>query len=399
MYSQSFSPRNLYACAYQGELRDSKLSKVDFIRVVDACVGNSINEGSYRFKIRKSQELYLNAHPKGGVERLCQDLILRKLYCNIKRIYGVEQADRNHIVKQMISLLKEETRKWVIRLDVKHFYESIDRRRLVRRFKEDGRLTYQSIQLLENLFNQIEDIDKIEMNGLPRGLSISSVMSELYMKYFDLDVCRMDGVFYYARFVDDIIIFCNSQKTLDCTWRKIPGMLEEMGLKLNESKSYIWDNERKSVNLTYLGYKFIPKGSMDVDVAIAEKKVNVIKTRLTRSFVRFANDGNFDMLKDRVKYLTGNITFKSRSTLLPIKVGIHFNYKYVTEKTALLDLDMYYQRLLHCRVGRLGAKLASRMTAAQRSQLEKYSFVFGFERHVNHYFLPARIADIKSCWR
>ena len=73
MDSQSFSPRNLYACAYQGELRDSKLSKVDFIRVVEACIGNSINEGSYRFKIKKSQELYLNAHPKGGVRGVIPD--------------------------------------------------------------------------------------------------------------------------------------------------------------------------------------------------------------------------------------------------------------------------------------------------------------------------------------
>lgn len=44
-------------------------------------------------------------------------------------------------------------------------------------------------------------------NGLPRGLSISSVMSELYMKYFDLRIRRLEGVYYYARFVDDIVVF------------------------------------------------------------------------------------------------------------------------------------------------------------------------------------------------
>ena len=110
----------------------------------------------------------------------------------------------------MISLLNEGVPKWVIRLDIKHFYESIDRKRQMERFIEDGRLNFQSIYLLKSLF---EEPVIASMNGLPRGLSISSAISELYMKYFDLDVRRQDGVYFYARFVDDIIVFCNSQKS------------------------------------------------------------------------------------------------------------------------------------------------------------------------------------------
>lgn len=89
---------------------------------------------------------------KGSMEYLCQDLIFRKLYNNIKRIYGVEQANRNQIVKQIVSLLKEESPKWVVRLDVRHFFESINRTLLMERFQEDGRLNYQAICLLKNLF-------------------------------------------------------------------------------------------------------------------------------------------------------------------------------------------------------------------------------------------------------
>ena len=60
---------------------------------------------------------------KGSMEYLCQDLIFRKLYNNIKRIYGVEQANRNQIVKQIVPLLKEESPKWVVRLDVRRYGE------------------------------------------------------------------------------------------------------------------------------------------------------------------------------------------------------------------------------------------------------------------------------------
>lgn len=396
MYSQSFSPQNLYSCTTQTERRNSGLSKEELVQKVGLCINDSVNKGTFQFQIRTLDDLYLNDQQKGSMEYLCQDLVLRKLYNNIKRIYGVEQANRNQIVKQMVSLLKEESPKWVVRLDVRHFFESINRTLLVERFQEDGRLNYQSICLLKNLFTHPTINPE---KGLPRGLSISSVMSELYMKYFDLEIRRMDGVFYYARFVDDIVVFCSNSAAQTNVWTKVPDMLSKIGLQLNPQKSYRWDNQQQLVKLTYLGYTFLPKGKKDVEVSIAERKVNMIKTRITRTFVRFTKDGDYDKLKNRIKFLTGNFTLYNPSTLLPIKVGIYFNYNMVTDKADLFTLDEYYQRLLHCRTGRLGTLLASRLSAAQRTDLAKYSFVFGFEHHVNHFFTSATLADIKSCWR
>lgn len=211
------------------------MCKEKLAQEVEKCVGDKINRGIYQFQIRKFENLYLNNCQKGSIEFLCQDLVLRKLYNNIKRIYAVEQSNRNQIVKQMDSLLREDTQKWVVRLDVQRFYESIDRERVMLRFQADGRLNYQSIMLLKNLFEQSAIVSD---KGLPRGLSISSVMSELYMKYFDLEIRRMEGVFYYARFVDDIIVFCSSQKSQENVWKSVPKILSEIGLQLNKSKSY-----------------------------------------------------------------------------------------------------------------------------------------------------------------
>ena len=396
MYSQSFSSLNLYSCTTQTERRNSGLDKDTLVHEIDLCIGNSIDKGIYQFKIRTLKDLYLNDQSKGSIEYLCQDLVLRKLYNNIKRIYGVEQANRNQIVKQMVSLLKDESPKWIVRLDVRHFFESIDRTRLIVRFQEDGRLNYQSISLLANLF--AHPVISSE-GGLPRGLSISSVMSELYLKYVDLEFRRMDGVFYYARFVDDIIIFCSDKASQENVWNKAPDTFSQIGLQLNETKSYKWPHSQQNIKLTYLGYTFLPKGKKDVEVLIAEKKINVIKTRITKSFVRYAKDGDFAGLKNRIKFLTGNFTLYNPTTLLPIKVGIFFNYCMATSKTELLELDLYYQKILHCKTGRLGSRLASRMSTSQRTELTKYSFVFGFDQHVNHYFTSAMLADIINCWR
>ena len=396
MYSQAFSPSNLYSCTTQTERRNRGLNKEDFVQKVELCIGNSINKGTFQFQIRTLGDLYLNGQQKDSMEYLCQDLVLRKLYNNIKRIYGVEPANRNQIVHQIVSLLKEDSPKWIVRLDVRHFFESINRNRLMERLMENGRLNYQSISLLKNLFSHPSFIPEV---GLPRGLSISSVLSELYMKYFDLEIRRMDGVFYYARFVDDIIVFCSNMKTQANIWAKVPDILSQIDLQLNPNKSYKWDSQQQKVKLTYLGYTFLLKGKKDVEISIAEKKVDMIKTRITKSFVRFAKDGDFERLKNRIKFLTGNFTHYNPSTLLPVKIGIYFNYNMLTDKAVLLALDKYYQRLLHCKSGRLGSRLMKRMSVVQRSNLAKYSFVFGFEHHVNHFFTSAMLADITDCWQ
>ena len=74
----------MYSCTTQSERRNSGLNKEDFAKKVDLIIGNNINEGIYQFKIKVWWNLFLNNHPKGSVESLCQDLILRKLYKNVR---------------------------------------------------------------------------------------------------------------------------------------------------------------------------------------------------------------------------------------------------------------------------------------------------------------------------
>ena len=393
MYNQSFTPIGLYDCATQAELRNSGLQKEGLIEAIGAELGNTIAEGTYSFQIKQYWDLYLNGQGKRTMAYLCQNLVLRKLHKNIKRIYAVQQADRNTIVKQMKLLLAENVEMRIVRLDVRHFYESIDRQRILAKLIDDARLSYHSLMLLQSLFN---DPTIAAGTGLPRGLGISAVLSELYMKYFDLDFKKIEGVYYYARFVDDIIVFCSSEASKDLAWKYVGEELAKIGLQLNKKKSYSLDPNRSGAEFTYLGYTFKKMGNR-LSVTIAQKKLSVIKTRLTRTFVRYSKDHNFDLLKLRIKFLTGNFTLYNPHTLLPIKVGIYFNYKMANEISALKDIDAYYQRLLHCRTGRLGRAIA--LTKPQVKELEKYSFDFGYYNHVNHHFTTDQMAKIANCWR
>ena len=393
MYSQSFTPAELYRCATQAERRNSGLQKEELIEAIEAELGNTIAEGTYVFQIKQYWDLYLNGQGKRTMAYLCQNLVLRKLYKNIKRIYAVQQADRNTIVKQMKLLLKENVEMRIIRLDVRHFYESIDRQRIFAKLVDDARLSYHSLMLLQSLFN---DPTIATGTGLPRGLGISAVLSELYMKYFDLDFKKIEGVYYYARFVDDIIVFCSSEASKEIAWKYAGEELTKIGLQLNEEKSYSLDPNKSGAKFTYLGYTFKKTGKR-LNVTIAQKKLKVIKTRLTKTFVRYSKDHDFDLLKLRIKFLTGNFTLYNPHTLLPIKVGIFFNYKMANDVSVLKDLDIYYQRLLHCRNGRLGGAIA--LTKPHVKELEKYSFYFGYYHHVNHHFTTDQMVKIANCWR
>ena len=392
MYSQSFSPKSLYACTTQAERRNSGLKKDDFIEAIGKELGDTIIDGAYQFQIKQVSDLFLNGRKKKDFGYLCQDLVLRKLHDNIKAIYKVQQADRNTIVRQMKILLSENVDIWVVRLDVRHFYESINREKLLTKLTEDARLSFPSITLLYSLFN--EPVIAVG-TGLPRGLGVSAAMSELYMKYFDLTIRRVEGVYYYARFVDDIIVFCSGEKSKDMVRKTAQEELNSLDLYLNAEKSYTWCSFMHGPDLIYLGYAFKRNGDV-LDVSIADKKIKVIKTRLTKSFVRFAKDRDFTQLKLRIKFLTGNFTLYQADTLLPIKVGLFFNYKQATNTVCLDELDKYYQRLLHCRTGKLGRRIV--LSKAQLKDLEKYSFRFGYDKHVNHHFTDDQIGMIKNCW-
>lgn len=393
MYSQSFSPAELYRCATQAERRNSGLLKDELIEAIGAELGNTIAECTYHFQIKQNWDLYLNGQGNRTMAYLCQNLVLRKLHKNIKRIYAVQQADRNTIVKQMKLLLAENVEMRIVRLDVRHFYESIDRRRIFEKMIDDARLSYHSLMLLQSLFS---DPTIATGTGLPRGLGISAALSELYMKYFDLEFKKIEGVYYHARFVDDIIVFCSSETSKELAWKYAGGELSKIGLQLNQEKSYSLDPSQPGTEFTYLGYTF-KKNGKEVEVTIAQKKLNVIKTRITKSFVRYSKDHDFDLLKLRIKFLTGNFTLYNPHTLLPIKVGIYFNYRMATDVRALKYLDIFYQRLLHCRTGRLGGAIA--LTRLHMKELEKYSFEFGYYNHVNHHFTTDQMAKITNCWK
>ena len=72
MYNQSFSSQELYKLVTQAEKRNSGLEKALFLASINAELGTSLSDGSYRFEVKQvgqlifSQTSYLIIHDQAA---------------------------------------------------------------------------------------------------------------------------------------------------------------------------------------------------------------------------------------------------------------------------------------------------------------------------------------------
>lgn len=396
--SSKYTPEALFRLTTSRERKHFGLSDEDLTSLIQSTIGDTLYNHTYSFKLKTCDDLIINGNTPGTIEGLCQDLILRRMYHDMCDRLHVGQSNRNKIIRQMSVLMNTKKSFYAIRLDIQSFYESVNRNNLFERVKNTCKVNPLTIKLLENLYDNplIKSI-----SGLPRGLSISSAMAEYDLKYFDYDIQKMDGVYFYARFVDDGIIFCSSQEAMEKVYKKIPTMLGRLGLKRNMQKTYTVDSEKLSFNapLEYLGYSFW-RESNELHIGIAKNKQGKIKTRIVKSFINLAKKPDFDLLKNRIRFLTGNCRLARNASCFPMS-GIYYNYRLLSGRgtDCLKELDKYYQSLLHCKNGKLGHIITSHLTHAQISEMEKISFLFGFERRVKVSFTPNQINSLSGCWK
>jgi hypothetical protein len=400
--NQSFNRQQLIRLCKQAEFVDYGLTLTQLGDNLDETF-ESINKDEFTFEITKVNEYYLT-------HDLPNKLVLRKLNDNLKRLYKDEQANRRIIISQVKTLLEETCPFWVLKTDIKSFYESIDRDRVIAKFKDDSMLSFQSMYLLRKVF---ENPTLSATTGVPRGMNISSTLSEIYMRKFDRWIRRVPGVYYYARFVDDIIIFTNSlQSSLDLVNAINPKLTElAEGLEINNNKTELFNGSslnkstgsllRKSNDLEYLGYRFTKekRGKTDfLKVSIAEKKIKKIKTRIVLAFLDFIKNNEFKLLENRIKFLTGNYSIRKNIDGNDLRAGIYYNYLQVTDLTIFDELNSFYKKTLFSKNQSFGNKLSLALTGVQKEKLNKYCFKTGFNFKVYNSFKFEEMTAIISCW-
>ena len=340
------------------------------------------------------------------------ELVLKKLNDNIKRLFKIKTSDRHAIVKQTISLLQDSQPISIIRLDIKSFYEEIDRKKIIKFVNDEWLLSHQNRMILES-FNQ-SDIFKTQ-NGLPRGLSISSTLSELGLRPFDTKVRKIKDIYYYGRYVDDIVIFCtrDPHEIINEVSDLLTGL--DLNLEFND-KTYIFnanDIKKEKEFIDYLGYKIVFETSPNQAkprkfiVQISEKKIHKIKNRLHKAFRSYVRTRTFKLLLARLKFLTGNQYIIGDIERTKLKSGIYYNYPLITTNFQLKQLDTFYQKLIVSKASHIIQSMAmiknhnatgGTNKHGRLQQIQRMSFTFGFEQKVMNSFDKKMSRKIKGCW-
>ncbi|NQZ05499.1 antiviral reverse transcriptase Drt3a [Idiomarina sp.] len=340
------------------------------------------------------------------------EIVAKKLNDNIRRLFKVRPSDRHAIVKQTIALAKDSQPITIARLDIKDFYESLDRESIVKFITEEWLLSHQNRMVLKQWDRQLASQG---IRGLPRGMSLSSTLSEIRIRHFDKQMKLDSGVYFYARYVDDIIVFYTGEQSQLKSVMKHRLEASAKELTLNSDKSHYTvlnaPANEVSAEINYLGYKLRIKNNSNrrgvkrkVQVFISNKKVNKVKERVRRAFRAYSKDRRYNLLLARLKFLSANQYIIGDIERTKLKSGIYYNYPLINDHSQLKELDAFYQNFINS--GKEPAFSAMQLIKRHGGvinnkrlrQIEAISFQFGFKNRLMNSFTNDLNKKIKRCW-
>lgn len=325
-------------------------------------VYHKLINGKHPVKLREVEAKGKNAYTVSDMPSL---LISKFVAIEIKNQYKLHPANKDDIVEELRVLLDNSMPKILIRTDIHHFYESIPQAKLIDKIEEDDYLSIISTRYLRKFFYEYNCLtNNQEHKGLPRGLSFSPALSEIYLQDFDRKVRSIDGVYFYKRYVDDIVLLANPNKiTIEDCWKAIKIISESFGLEVHEDDDKVVlallnTGNEDATKFNYLGYQFcyfhghtelllteekVARYCQTIDCVLqAYAKVACFRTRDENG--KKYTDGIVQMMH-RIEALTGNGNLDSRRNF--VKTGLYYSNRLLTDLTQLDYLDGYLAEALN----------------------------------------------------
>lgn len=390
MLNQTFSPRELKKI-----ISDEDVTKLG-LGITEIDIMNSITSISYNV----SQPSFSFSHIfknkyKGKDVFTIKDsdefIAIKKLNFVIKRLYKISYSNRNQILNQAISLLDDGSNYSIIRADIKDFFETIPRKKIVQKLKSDSLLG----SLMINKLNQLEESLKVlSCDSLPRGISLSSTLSELYLRDFDQLMKNHDNVHYYARYVDDIIIICLDD--LGSIESLLQESLSKLGLSLNDKYKSIKSTQIHD-DFDYLGVNF-QFSSKATSYSFSDAKIKKIKTKIIKAIIDYRNNRNDLLLIDRIAFLTCNYKLYTKTQSNNLKAGIYYSNQHINDFKKLNEVNDFLRKSFTSKKGSL-AKVVNLIPNNVISQCIKMCFFKGYINKTMIQFDKNNFKSIMECWK
>ena len=297
--------------------------------------------------------------------KLASFFVIKQLQYNIRHLFKVKQANRHSILSNIKIFLNSKIPVYVIRTDITNFYESIPHNKLMPLLNNNTLLSNKSKSLIKGIFKEYESLkDKNitkEDYGVPRGIGISSYLSEIYLRDIDKEISNRQEVLFYARYVDDIFIIINflpmGTTTLDGYYRKIEQLFQKKGLTLKtqgDEKCKILDFTKDSVpeeKFDYLGYKLCikrDKRQLAISYSFSDEKQKKYKGRIDNIFRHFEKlvktniSQAYKDLFDCMNLITSNVKLLNGKS--GVKVGLFYNNDLLDNMKVLNELTEYLNK-------------------------------------------------------
>lgn len=382
-------------------LNDKKKELIDnrdkLINIELEQISKTVNNKNFSLKLSKHE--FISPKPIYTLGKSPEVFFLVKhIQYTLKRLYKIKQSNREEIILQIKAVLNDKFPKYIIKIDIKAFYESINKKLLIKKLNKIPLLTLNSKRFIGQILRGYESITNQtktnQTKGIPRGVGVSAYLSELYMVDVDERIKNIDDIIYYARYVDDIVIIFSPKLSSNTPGyiNQVEKIINDNDLQLNDKTREIdFCSKKNNYQFNYLGYD-IKYSSNSILIQIGKKKINRYKERIDLSFSDYKKKEKYKcqyarrLLIKRIQFLTGNT--KLSNSKKSVMVGVYFSNKLNSKSSSILSLDNYLKH-----------KISTLNNVSLQKRLSKFSFVKGFDERVFRNFTTKDLGLITSVWK
>lgn len=277
-------------------------SKEKFDEILDSelsLIQRKIENNTYDFSFYKQKLIVksMNKTREISIPTLRDKLVIKYLDFYIRDKF--EEVTKNILnAQQIIKKVKDSKNKYdsFIKVDIQNFFSSINHEILVNKLKSNI-----DDETILNLITKVITQSTVDVNtpfkqrikynnkeGLPQGLSISGLLSEIYL--FDLvqKYSKKDNLEFF-RYVDDVLIFCKKSDIEEIT-KSLKSDFEDLKLTIHDFA--INSNKSSFGNINepfeFLGYKF-----EDKLISVRETSIQKMYANISKIFTLYKNKKYF----------------------------------------------------------------------------------------------------------
>ena len=190
-------------------------------------------------------------YPDGIIQQLVvfamKDVLMRGMY--YWSCASIPGRGNSHAAKYVRKHLQNDPKgtKYAGKFDIYHYYPSVDRRKIMDALRhkiKDSRF----LRLIKDIIDSDPD------PGLSIGFYINQWLANFFLEPLDHFICTIDGVNYYVRNMDDLVIMGPNKKKLHAAQRMISRYLETVLMLQMKDNWQIFRTDSRGID--FVGFRF-----------------------------------------------------------------------------------------------------------------------------------------------